>query len=630
MHASQSWRELVESHQWRVGNLEGVVGKAFPPALKAGPVLSFEEDAFASVARWVNVFGLANNHCCDCGEEGLVATMSSIEVHGGRSFGAGTNMEEAWRPLDLESCRIVAVAEHEFGKAEDRRFGIATTESELRLFDTIREGAQSGRQVIVYAHGGSEMLPFPPPYLRERYRLWIRLGARAVVGHHPHVAQGFEYYEGGLICYSLGNAFFPHPRWVSNRLAMASLAVSFDPGRDSFSVFPIYADYHGNIGLARPETLASEILRSNELISDQVALSERYCEASARLFENWYRDFLPRDPRHAARLLHYFRCDAHRAMVAQALSQRMGETKEPLEYAMRQSGDFWSLDKDSNERNARDSSETLSGDSVFEQVARRFESEGRLRMASFPFEEDDVLEDSQHAIVLCEAREKPSVVSKIPGLWIQRKDDLWEWINAPYKVEIGANRMVPGWCRTNRDTLDAASIDSWRSSFSEEGVSRILAEHVLEHLEDEDLAKCLVCASIFLKPGGVFRIAVPDAAHPSAFYRELCKPEGSDPGSEDHKQFFDLGFMIKVASRAGFQVEPLEWWSSEGFHKAKWANDWETGRIERSSDHYAGRLRYSHDLWAKLVDTTPANLRQEYSTHGVSFTSLVVDLRKPE
>jgi len=37
----------------------------------------------------------------------------------------------------------------------------------------------------------------------------IDKGATVVIGHHPHVLQGIERYQNGIILYSLGNFFFP-------------------------------------------------------------------------------------------------------------------------------------------------------------------------------------------------------------------------------------------------------------------------------------------------------------------------------------------------------------------------------------------------------------------------------------
>ena len=37
---------------------------------------------------------------------------------------------------------------------------------------------------------------------------YIDAGADLIIGAHPHILQGFEYYKGVPICYSLGNYLF--------------------------------------------------------------------------------------------------------------------------------------------------------------------------------------------------------------------------------------------------------------------------------------------------------------------------------------------------------------------------------------------------------------------------------------
>src|SRR5690606_33312975 len=43
---------------------------------------------------------------------------------------------------------------------------------------------------------------------RDRYRELIHCGADIVIGHHPHIVQGVEYYKSKPIFYSLGNFYF--------------------------------------------------------------------------------------------------------------------------------------------------------------------------------------------------------------------------------------------------------------------------------------------------------------------------------------------------------------------------------------------------------------------------------------
>jgi poly-gamma-glutamate synthesis protein (capsule biosynthesis protein) len=48
----------------------------------------------------------------------------------------------------------------------------------------------------------------PEKYQRTLAKQYIDAGADAVIGCHPHVMQGIEFYEGKPIAYSLGNFWF--------------------------------------------------------------------------------------------------------------------------------------------------------------------------------------------------------------------------------------------------------------------------------------------------------------------------------------------------------------------------------------------------------------------------------------
>ena len=74
-----------------------------------------------------------------------------------------------------------------------------------RIIDQIRNFKSRGFLTILIAHAGVEYLPSPAPYIKEIYRNFVVEGADLVVGHHPHVPQGFEIYKNVPIFYSLGN-----------------------------------------------------------------------------------------------------------------------------------------------------------------------------------------------------------------------------------------------------------------------------------------------------------------------------------------------------------------------------------------------------------------------------------------
>lgn len=62
--------------------------------------------------------------------------------------------------------------------------------------------------VAVFVHWGIEREERPQEYQRTLGQQYIDAGADLVVGSHPHVLQGIEYYKGKPIVYSLGNFVF--------------------------------------------------------------------------------------------------------------------------------------------------------------------------------------------------------------------------------------------------------------------------------------------------------------------------------------------------------------------------------------------------------------------------------------
>ena|GEM_PF-337521 len=323
----RSLRKLCGEHDLRVFNLEGAFSNLREPLLKAGPHLLLEAGFLAPLAECFNVATLANNHVMDFGAEGLETTIQKCRGSGIATVGAGANVAEAFLPLDAGGCRIISVAEHEFGAARSDKAGIAVVDRPLELHSVIREGRDEDKFVIVVAHGGTERIPIPPPYLRERYKLWVEFGADLVIGNHPHVVQGYETYLGRPIFYCLGNFLFlsdserhPQGSW--------SIAVSVDiPGRN-VSVLPVSVSPNGLVDLDHDQGHPKEFERLCGMIQsdDYEAL---YLRIAAELYEKWYPRLGTAGPEDAALLLYYLRCDAHRNLVQAALSQRIHEQTQP-------------------------------------------------------------------------------------------------------------------------------------------------------------------------------------------------------------------------------------------------------------------------------------------------------------
>lgn len=176
----------------------------------------------------------------------------------------------------------------------------------------------------------------------------------------------------------------------------------------------------------------------------------------------------------------------------------------------------------------------------------------------------------------------------------------------PLRIVVGSGGIgQAGWIMTDRDFLDLLRPHDWQAFFKENSISAILAEHVWEHLTPaEGLAAAVTCCN-YLTPGGRLRIAVPDGFHPDPDYIELVRVGGSGAGAVDHKVLYNHDTLTSLLTRAGFEVEPLEYFDAAGnLHAADWSPDDGLVRRSRRFDprNHDGRLRY---------------------------TSLIVDARKP-
>jgi predicted SAM-dependent methyltransferase len=99
-----------------------------------------------------------------------------------------------------------------------------------------------------------------------------------------------------------------------------------------------------------------------------------------------------------------------------------------------------------------------------------------------------------------------------------------------------------------------------------------------------------------MKQGARLRVAVPDGFSPDRGYIDMVKPGGTGEGSDDHKALYNVELLEEMLVSAGFAVERLEYYDSNGlFHHFPW--DPLDGMIHRSltfDDRNAdGVIRYT-------------------------------------
>jgi len=320
----RSLKELCGEHDVRVFNLEGAFSRFRKPIFKAGSYLLLEPKFFEALTDCFNVATLANNHVMDFGAEGLDATIEQCKKAGISTVGAGLNLGAAFLPLETGNCRIISVAEREFGAAGKDKAGIATVDKSNKIYETIKQGRQSGKFVVVVAYGGTELIPIPPPYLRDRYKLWIDYGADLIIGSHPHVVQGFEWYKDKAIFYSLGNFIFFDGAFKDYPNSQWSIAVSVDISNNNIRTIPVCSDENDVIDIAADRRYEEEFKRLCNLIQSD-SYFEHYKQIANKLYKSWYPGLSTTSREDAALLLNCLRCDAHRNLIQNSLSQKIGE-----------------------------------------------------------------------------------------------------------------------------------------------------------------------------------------------------------------------------------------------------------------------------------------------------------------
>ncbi|MBQ6352340.1 MAG: CapA family protein, partial [Lentisphaeria bacterium] len=243
-------RELLRGADLRIVNLECAI-EGEKPVVKSGPHLcAYERHLPCLRAGGFEVAALANNHVFDYGAEGFLKTRATLDKLGIRSFGAGMDDAEAWRPLvcDAGGVRVGLVGfteGHDLSSAAPGKPGVAGWEV-ARARAAIRELKKSCDAVIVIPHGGIEFAAHPSKYCIDAYRELAAEHPAAIVAHHTHVPQGIEIHDGVPIFYSLGNYLFHHmtPLHFRRHGFLAELEVAKD-GLHGFRIHPFFIGQEG-------------------------------------------------------------------------------------------------------------------------------------------------------------------------------------------------------------------------------------------------------------------------------------------------------------------------------------------------------------------------------------------------
>ncbi len=229
---------------WTILNMEGCISTRGAPLDKEYTFRAPPELAEQLRLAGVTMVSLGNNHSVDYGRVALMDTVEHLWRAGVWWAGAGANRTEAAQPVyvDFGDVRIAivcftAIVPRHF-PAGEKTPGVAILSDVLPLLPDARKNADV---LIAVPHWGDEGKTQPSAKQKRIARALAKAGVDLIVGHHPHVVQGYGRVGKAHVFYSVGN-FIHTPRSKLSRQAVLLQAEVSQTGVESIDAIPLWLE----------------------------------------------------------------------------------------------------------------------------------------------------------------------------------------------------------------------------------------------------------------------------------------------------------------------------------------------------------------------------------------------------
>ena len=191
----QSVKPVFEADDLTIVNMEGTLTESTSRMDKTFAFKGPADYTKILTEGSVEAANLANNHSRDYGEQSYTDTIAALDAAGIVNFGY-----DRTAVMDVNGVKVGLVGTYELAE------GMGCEEEMIANIKAVEE--QGAQIVIVSFHWGIEKENYPDENQVNLAHSAIDHGADLVLGHHPHVLQGIEVYNGKNIVYSLGNFCF--------------------------------------------------------------------------------------------------------------------------------------------------------------------------------------------------------------------------------------------------------------------------------------------------------------------------------------------------------------------------------------------------------------------------------------
>ncbi len=288
-------RESFDKADILMGNLESVYKPDYFPTEKNNNHFQALNSSVTLneilIKAKFNVINQATNHALDCGLEGLKYTNKILSQSGFAVIGAGLSENDAYamKIIEKHETKIGFLGYTDsMGWTMEGGDGCLAYFKKDRVIQSIKENKKKVDILIVSWHADIEFAQAPSIPRYDACHEMIDAGADAIICHHPHVPQGIEEYNGGVIVYSLGNFLFDTGPYQKKHNPIDSLRTFiFNIEIENKKIVGWNREYFKIIREeCRPEPLNNEELKEFESHFEKI---DKLVEDRNKVREEWHR-----------------------------------------------------------------------------------------------------------------------------------------------------------------------------------------------------------------------------------------------------------------------------------------------------------------------------------------------------
>ncbi len=203
-------KRIFKSADLCFGNLETVISDiAYNPC----NLLSAQMRAGSNMGKLLANSGLtllsvANNHMMQHGSGAFEQTVSLLNSLNISPVGVADDAGRSIANVHEIHGRVFCILGYSMRPEKYNKTVLYAQGSRETILADIEQYKDNCDFLILSLHWGDEFVDFPSPSQVVTAHEFIDAGAKVIIGHHPHIIQGVEQYNEGVIAYSLGNFVF--------------------------------------------------------------------------------------------------------------------------------------------------------------------------------------------------------------------------------------------------------------------------------------------------------------------------------------------------------------------------------------------------------------------------------------